>query len=132
MQVTGDLDDVDDRRFADAALGDIDDALEPHEIVRILQNAQIRRHILDLLAILKAHAAVDTVRDLIAHHRAFHAVREGIHTVQHGKIRVGLAICDFLFNGIADELSLIALTRNTQVRDFLALADGSPEFLLFS
>ena len=59
------------RRLANAPPGYVDDALQGKIVGRVDQHAQVRHQVLDLAALVEAHAAYDRVRDALAAQRLF-------------------------------------------------------------
>ena len=68
---------------ADLAGGDIDDAPQPQIVGGIVDDAQIRQHVLDLGPVEELHAADDLIGYAAALEGIFQRVGLGVHAVEH-------------------------------------------------
>ncbi len=74
-------------RFADSAHRRVDDAQQRNRIIRILDDFQIRNHVLDLGALVERKAAHDVILQLIAAHGLFKQTRLRVGAIEDGGAR---------------------------------------------
>ena len=94
------------RRCADPARRLIDDAKKAR-VVGIGKHAQIGHHVLDFLAIEKAQAAVDAVRNAVGRKHAFEIARQVVVAVQNRKVAVLFAAALLNHNVLYDRSSFL-------------------------
>ncbi|CDC73664.1 putative uncharacterized protein [Oscillibacter sp. CAG:155] len=71
---------------ADAPGGDVDNPAQPQIIQGVVQNAQIRQHVLDLRPVEELHAPYHFIRNAVALHGIFQGVGLGVHPVEHRRV----------------------------------------------
>lgn len=118
------------RRRAEAALRHIDDAHEADRVERVVDDAQVREDVLDLLAVVELEAADHRVRDARAHERLLDDARLGVRAVEDGDVTVG-GVEDraLLHDGRRDELRLVAFVHRLVRGQLLARRVLRPELL---
>ena len=95
---------------ANAATGRIDDAAQGNVVGRVDQQAQIRQHVPDFAAVVKADAADDYVGKTGALQLFFKGARLGVGAVEHcGVPKTVAAQAVVAANGIDDVASLTAV-----------------------
>ena len=73
-----------DRRIANAARRIVDNAAKPQVIARVVDDREVREHVLDLRALEELRPADDLIRHAVALERVFERVRLRVHAVQNG------------------------------------------------
>ena len=76
------------RGVANTARGIVDDTLQGLLIIGIDHHTEIGNHVLDLLALVEAQAAIDAIRDTVLAHLFLEGTALGIGAVEDGKIAV--------------------------------------------
>ena len=72
------------RLCADAPGRDVDDAPQPQVVRRIVKDAEIGQHVLDLRPVEEADAAEDFIGDAVTLEGVLHGVGLGVHPVEDG------------------------------------------------
>ena len=80
------LDNLADGGVADASGRIIDDALESLLIVRIGNQPEIGNYILDLLTLIEAQSAIDTIRDIVLPQLFLKTTALRVRAIQDGKV----------------------------------------------
>ena len=117
------------RRAADTACRHVHHALETAVVVTVVQQPQVGKRVLDLLAFEEAQAAVDAVRHARTDQRLFEHARLRAHAVQHGGIVVAVAAIHVLADAVDDELRLVVLVVGRIELHRLAGAGVRPQLL---
>ena len=109
----------------------VDDPLEPQIICPVIDDTQIRQHILYFGTIKETGAADNAIRNTVALKGIFQSVGLGIGAIQHRKIPeiLSLGKCDYLTGNIVGLCSLVLRLVNG---DGISLTVAGPELLSLS
>ena len=118
-----------ERRAADAARRQVDDALEGDVVVARLREAQVRQGVLDLGALEEPQAAVDAVRDSRRHQRLLEGAGLRVRAVEHGGRGERQPAALVLADAVDDEIRLVAFVEGGVDADRFAALDRGPELL---
>ena len=114
-------------RLADGALGLVDDAAQPDDVARVVDDAQIGDEVLDLLALEELGAAEQPVRDARLDEILLNDAGLGVHPVEDGVVAVAHSLGDVLLDGVGDEFRLGVLVGELAQLDLLPRAVLGPE-----
>ena len=82
----GCLYDLAHRRVADASRRIVDDTLEGLLVVGIGNQTEVGNHVLDLLTLIEAQSAIDTVRDIVLEHLLLERPALRVGAIEDGKV----------------------------------------------
>ena len=122
--------DLGDRRVADTAFGNVDDALPTHFVVGVHQRAQVRECVLDLLAVVELRSAEHPVRHTRSDERLLHDTTLRVRSVEDRDVAVAvLAAVDELVDFGHDEGRLVVFVLGLVADDGLTVAEFGPQLL---
>ena len=114
---------------ADASARGVDDAAQRDRILRVIENLEVGNDVADLLALVKAGAAHNLVRQPGAHEHVLQRAGGVVGAVHDGDIPVGHALVDESVDLACDEAGLVVLVIRHIAGDFLALPEVGPQLL---
>ena len=110
-----------DRAFADAARRRVDHAEEGHVVARVVQQVQVREHVLDFFALVELDAVDHLVGNAVLAERVLQPAREGVHAIEDGEVtRAAAAGGDLAGDVGGDPLGLGLLVGLREEGDGLA------------
>ena len=80
------LDNLTNSRISDASCRIVDDTLEGLLVVRIGYQTEVGYHVLDLLTLIEAQSAIDTVRDIVLEHLFLKRTALRVGAIQDGEV----------------------------------------------
>ena len=127
------IDDLVPRLLADAALGNVDDAVQADGVVGVGHDVEIGEDVLDLAALEKFDAAVDLVWQMRLHEHLLDGAELGRGADEHGEIAVVVVgsrhdVADLPH----DEVSFVAVVVGFVVDDLAAFWILGPEGFVFA
>ena len=118
-----------ERRAADAARRQVDDALEGDVVVARLREAQVGERVLDLGALEEPQAAIHAVRDARGHQRLLEGAGLGVRAVQDSGGGEWQAAALVIADAVDDEVGLVALVVGRIDADRVAALGRGPQLL---
>ncbi len=121
------------RGIAYSAPGHVDDSLQAHGVLRVLDHPQVRQHVLDLAPLVELESAHDPVGYAPAHQHFFYSARLRVHPVQHRKIAVASLLChNQAVKFVCDEAGLVLLSISVVEGDLGPRFPRGPQRLALS
>ncbi len=125
------------RGFADAADRGVDHALQGHGVVRVADQAEVAKQVLDLGALVKAEAADHGVTDVVAAEGFLDQAGLGVGAVKDGavsfaRLLCGVGLTEKLLDPVGNEQGFVFSVWRLVITDQASTLAVGPQLLAFA